>query len=342
MDTDTPTASTTRRRPGGPLKLAGECFELLLAGPAGLSVDGTAFPGLPARRIPLNVLRRRMLSGRCPRRTRDLIWAHLAGRARAEGAAWTVACVGMALPALVAVADYLADHLPTGSRFDRVELEAEVMTGFLTALSTLDLDRPGIAGRLRWAAYRAGRAALSAVLDGPTPGPDGFASAPPRPPSGHPDFVLAAAVRHRVITQAEADVIGTTRLEDIRLADWAAAHRLDPWAAYKMRARAEYRLVDYLTAAAATTDPDDPVATRVAASLATDRPPRRESHPGPRSRPVAGPVGEPVANSTQKSRPAVSKTGPKSGLLQWGASTPTTRIPRPTPAAAAQEASQCA
>ena len=340
MPTVNPTNAPGRRSAPGPFQVAGDCFRLLLEGPAPLSIDGWDFPGLPARRIPLNELRKRLLAGRCPRRTRDQVWAHLAARSRADGPAWTVACVGMALPALSAAADTLTARLPAKARFAaRVEVQAEVLTGFLTALSTVELDRPGIAGRLRWAAYRAGRAALTAALDGPTPRPDGFASAPPRPPVGHPDFVLAEAVRRQVITRDEADLIGATRLEDIRLPDWAATHGVNAWAAYKMRARAEHRLAGYLSSTAAATDPDDPVGAQVIANLDTTPAPHHQTSPGVWSQPVAASAGGRVSKSTQKSRPAVSKTGPKTGLLPWGTATPPTPL---SSAARAQEAPQCA
>jgi len=310
MHTENPLPAADSRRSRGPLAVAGECFRLLLAGPAPLSVDGREFPGLPARPVPLNELRNRLLSGRCPRRTRDRVWTHLIGRARGDGPAWTVACVGMALPALAAVADYLTEHLPARGRSgDRVEVQAEVLAGFLAALPTVDLDRPGIAGRLRWAAYRSGRAALSAALDGPTRGPDGYRSAAPRPPSGHPDFVLAHAVRHRVITRVEADLIGATRLEDVRLTDWAAAHRLDSWAAYKMRARAEIRLVGYLSATGAGTDPDDPVPAQAVANLTLEPAPARAPRPTLLSPAVTGP-GPPTPRNPRATPQRSNADGP--------------------------------
>ena len=41
-------------------------------------------------------------------------------------------------------------------------------------------------------------------------------------PWGHPDFVLAAAVRRGVLTAAQAELIGRSRLERIPLARIAA------------------------------------------------------------------------------------------------------------------------
>lgn len=49
-----------------PLAAARSAFEWLVAGPHPVSVDGRLFPSLPARRVPLNELRDRLLHRRCP------------------------------------------------------------------------------------------------------------------------------------------------------------------------------------------------------------------------------------------------------------------------------------
>src|SRR5262245_52289894 len=88
-------------------------------------------------------------------------------------------------------------------------LQSEVLTGFLAALQALDpddLDSVPLASRLCWAAWRAGKALAHADaayasrrrdLDDQGDAPD--------LPWGHPDFVLAAAVRKGVLTRAQAD-----------------------------------------------------------------------------------------------------------------------------------------
>ncbi len=156
--------------------------------------------------------------------------------------------VGVALPALTSVAARLTDRFAG----DPADIHAEVLTGFLAALTEVDIKRPRIMLRLRWAAYRAGHAALTEALDGPPPAAPAFASLPPIPPWGHPDLVLARAVTDGAITQLEADVIGSTRLEDIAVADWATAHGSSTWAVYKLRKRAEQHLLSYLL----DTEPD--------------------------------------------------------------------------------------
>jgi len=246
-----------------PLDTARECFALLVSGPQPLTVDGRDFPGLPDRPVPLDELRERLLRGRCSRGTRDAVWAHLVRRSREAGAVWTLACAGMALPALAGVVRKLKPRFPG----DVWDLHADVLAGFLGALAAVDVDRPRVLVRLRWAAYRAGRAALSEALEAPLPVAGEFRSCPPQVPWGHPDLVLARAVRMSVLSRSEADLIGSTRLEEVPVADWADRHRTGLQAAYKARRRAELRLAVFLREQTAESDPDDPVASFVTGEL---------------------------------------------------------------------------
>ncbi|BCL28497.1 hypothetical protein ACFFS2_30830 [Streptomyces aurantiacus] len=298
-----------------PLDTARECFTLLVTGPQPLSLDGRSYPGLPNRRIPLDELRDRMLRRRCPRSTRDEVWAHLVRQSREQGATWTLACAGMALPALSGVSRWLAARFP-GDLFD---LHAEVLSGFLGALTTIDVDRPRVLVRLRWAAYRAGFAALSEALDAPMPVASAFRSAAPKPPWGHPDLVLARAVRQSVLTRTEADLIGATRLDETLITDWADRHLMSHEAAYKARQRAERRLVAFLREQSAATDPDDPVASCLVNGLAPQAPPPRPTRKSLCVTTVGqgGPAG-----AGEKSAATVSKSGADSGLLGCGESTP--------------------
>ncbi|MFJ6901565.1 hypothetical protein [Streptomyces hokutonensis] len=312
-----------------PLDTARECFTLLVTGPQPLSLDGRSFSGLPDRRIPLDELRDRMLRRRCPWRTRDAVWAHLVRQSREHGATWTLACAGMALPALAGVARWLTARFP-GEVFD---VHAEVLGGFLGALATIDVDRPRVLVRLRWASYRAGFAALSEALDAPTPVGRGFQSAPPRQPWGHPDLVLARAVRQSVLNRTEADLIGATRLDETPITDWADRHEVGHAAAYKARQRAERRLVAFLRDQTVTTDPDDPVASYVTDELVTTSPHADRTR---RSPSVIDAGGDAPAHPEGKSATAVSKPGVEYGLLRCGGPTPA------LPTAASSEVPPCA
>ncbi len=239
-----------RSRDVSPLGVARTAFELLTAGPSPLALDIRGCPGLPDRPVPLDELRSRLLAASCPAETRDVVWRRLVTCSRIEGAAWTVACVGLALPALIRMAADLSERFAG----DPSDVHAEILTSFLTALATLDLDRPGVMTRLRWAAYRGGHAALREALAAPMPCGDGYRSTEPPAPAGHPDLVLARAVAEAVITTVEADLIGATRLELRRMRDWASEHDLGYEAAKKIRQRGERRLVDWLRDRARTND----------------------------------------------------------------------------------------
>jgi len=298
------------------LDVARDTFTWLVTGPGPVGLNGRLFPGLPDRHLPLDEVRDRLLARRCPQATRDAVWAHLVLRSRTQGATWTVAAVGVALPALTSVAATLS------ARFagDPADVHAEVVSGFLTALATIDLRRPRIMLRLRWAAYRAGHAALVEALTEPTPVAPGFHSAPPHAPWGHPDLVLARAIADGVLTQTEAALIGATRLEDVSVADWAAQHSAGEWAVYKARKRAELRLVAYLRDSANDTDPIDPLIDQVATSVAVAHPAAVASGT---SRSVTG-TGVPPG---QKVHGPVSKTDTKSGVQGRGAHPRTARSP---------------
>lgn len=299
------------------LDIARDTFTWLVTGPDPVSLNGRLFPGLPDRLIPLDEVRDRLLARRCPQQTRDAVWTHLVLRARTEGATWTVAAVGMALPALTSVAARLSDRFAG----DPADVHAEVLSGFLAALPTIDLRRPRVMLRLRWAAYRSGYDALADALEGPTPVAPGFRSTPPHTPWGHPDLVLARAVADGVLTQTEAALIGATRLEGVPVADWAAHHGAGEWAVYKTRKRAELRLAEYLRDGVAETDPSDALTNQVATAIAlsdSTAPARRL----PRSS-LSVSVAE--VEAAKKVRARVSKTEPKSGVQGCGISPLATR-----------------
>ena len=148
-----------------PLDAARTAFGWLVTGPHPLSIEGRLFPGLPDRQVPLNEVRERLLRRRCGQVTRDAVWAHLVLRSRTAGATWTVGCVGVALPALTRIAATLTARLAG----DPSDVHAAVLTGFLTEIARIDLRKPRIMLRLRWAAYRAGHTALREALDAPVP-----------------------------------------------------------------------------------------------------------------------------------------------------------------------------
>lgn len=313
-----------------PLDSARNTFGWLVTGPDPLSVDGRRFRGLPNRRIPLDELRDRLLRRQCPPATRDAVWAHLVSRSRADGATWTVACVGMALPALAATARWLAARY----RGDRADIHAAVLSGFVEALATADIRSPGLMARLRWTARRVGQAALEESLDAPRPVADGFRSTPPQTPWGHPDLVLARAVALGVLTRTEADLIGATRLEGVSVAHWGQRHGVKLKTTYSARERAEDRLAGYLRREALDADPDDTVLPAVLASIALPPATTAADQPPGTSLAVSGRRRNGDTGPAKKSSRSVQKNGSESGLLQCAEappSSPRTSPSRPTP-----------
>ncbi|WP_414943856.1 hypothetical protein [Amycolatopsis sp. cmx-11-32] len=297
-----------------PLDTARDAFGWLVTGPKPMAVHGSKFAGLPRRPVPLDELRDRVMSKQCPPRTRDDVWAHLVLRSRAHGGAWTVACVGMALPSLAASARWL------GARYrgDRADAHAAVLTGFVHALATVDLTDPGIVVRLHFAARRAGQAALEESLDAPPPVDTDYHSTAPRPPYGHPDLVLARAVSEGVLTPTEADLISATRLGEVSLTAWGAEHRSEFWATYKVRQRAEHRLVSWLADRTGDQDSEDTVSGAALSSLALGENNPHTDAEGVVSRAVSGRRRNGRPAGSKKSSRLVSKNDPKSGLLGCG------------------------
>ncbi|MFF5992281.1 MULTISPECIES: hypothetical protein [Prauserella] len=319
-----------------PLDTARDAFGWLVTGPKPMAVDGARFVGLPRRPVPLDELRDRVMSKQCPHRTQDDVWAHLVLRSRAHGGAWTVACVGMALPSLASSSRWLAARYP----LDRADVHAAVLAGFVQALATVDLTDPGIIARLHFAARRAGQAALEASLDAPLPAGSGYHSAAPRPPYGHPDLVLARAVGEQILTPAEADLISATRLGETSVTDWAQAHGAALKTAFKARDRAEDRLVTWLRDQLADTDSEDPVADAAVAALVADSPDAPAEENPSLSRAVSGRLRNGWPTASKKSSRAVSKNDPKSGFLGCGETPPSS--PRTAEHEPTSEVRRCA
>ena len=227
----------------GPLEEVAEAFRLLVTGPQPLALHAARLsPGLPDRLVPLDEITVLLLRPGVSAAARNKVWAELVRRARSGSPAWMVGLTGVALPGLTrAVGDLAAAY-----HGDNRDLQAEVLAGFLQAVRGLDpddLEHIPLASRLMWAAFRAGRALAraDAAWAGRRRDLDESWQPPPRP-AGHPDFVLAAAVRRGVITAADAQLIGASRLEGIPLARVAAATGRRHDSLCRRRARAEKRL----------------------------------------------------------------------------------------------------
>ncbi len=337
-----------------PLETARRAFNWLVVGPHPVAIDGRQFPGLPTRLVPLDELLGLLLEEDCGQELRDAVWVHLVERSRLEGATWTVACVGMAMPALALTAKRLCARWADDPR----DVNASVLIGFLDGLSHVDLNKPQVLVRLRWCAYRAGHVFIRESLDLPLPSDTDFHSQEPTRPWGHPDLVLARAVADDVLTVDEANLIGSTRLEEDYSLEAAARDRLLRTDHVQvLRRRAEYRLAAYLDADIAYDSPqerrDREVAARVVAastfSAATHAAQTAAAHttegaadtttdaaatPGAHSLPHPSRSLSVTATgeaASEKCGGRLLETGRKSGVIQCGGSVPTQ--PRTTPSA---------
>ncbi|WP_157254880.1 hypothetical protein [Nonomuraea typhae] len=250
--TDTTTSTAVAPTGSLPLDVAGHAFDLLMRGPEPLSIDGA---GLPARPIPIDELRVMLMHRSCTRTTRDQVWRHLITQARTHRGAWMVAAVALARPMLgrliTALTDKAhpdqADHPARLARMDQEDLEAEVLTAFMEALIRVKLAWSHPLLRLSRLTQFTVLRALAVEPPRLLPKPDQVDSTENGPqtlayPAGHPDLLLAQAVTDGVITQAEAELIGLTRLESIPLSSYCRRRGLLYCTVLKRRQRAEHAL----------------------------------------------------------------------------------------------------
>lgn len=233
--------NTTSQWPTSALAAAGRAFDMLVAPPATLTVDGSLVGhGLPGRVIPLDELRELLLARTCPQATRDAAWQLLIGHARTWGPAWVVGTVGMALPGL----RRMAGRLCAGYRHLAEDIEAELLAGFLDGLRHGDLAGPAPYVRLCWMGWRRaltvrGRDIPAELPDLPDP-----ASHTPVRPYGHPDLILSRAVRTGWITTEQSELISATRLDRELIDQIAARQGVDASVLRMRRRRGELALVE--------------------------------------------------------------------------------------------------
>jgi hypothetical protein len=326
-----------------PLDIAQTTYEWLITGPNPVAIDGRLFPRLPNRDVPLNEVCDRLLHPKCPHSVRDAVWAHLVLLSRTGSGTWIIAAVGVALPALTT----LATKLCAGFVGDRSDVHSAILTGFVAELATIDLSKPRIMARLRFAAHRAGHVAIREIYDAPTPTGGTFHSTPPRPPWAHEDFVLARAIADGVITADEAELIASTRLEGVPLVTAGEVRGQRYEAVKKARQRAEARLVPYLRGEVVDSAPGQS-GERDPADWATDAVIISTASRASTATTVQAPTVTDVRElAAKKTRRRMSPEGRFSGVKGCGRTpaTPATTAPPDRPAAPSSmtpEASRCA
>jgi hypothetical protein len=136
---------------------------------------------------------------------------------------------------------------PAGWHGDTSDFDAELLTGFLERLRTVDVDEPRICGRLIDAGARAVKAAREWDEDTDIVHVGRAWSVPPHHPWDHPDWVLARAVAMAVIDPDEYLLISATRLEDIPLRVVADKLGISVPLAAAWRRKAERRLAEAIS-----------------------------------------------------------------------------------------------
>ncbi|PSK96240.1 hypothetical protein CLV63_112122 [Murinocardiopsis flavida] len=223
---------------------------LLLDGPSAALI-GAAAP------VPLNQVREALLRP-MGHAVRDAVWRTIIARA-VHDREWMLGAVGLAMPALRAAAHRSCRGLDADARDD---VDAAVLAGFIAAVRAADPGWTRLVWRLRCRAQRAGLQARHHQTQEATIPAATAASEAPRAPWGHPDLVLAAAVKQGVISAGEAQLIAESRLEPTTLKQIAADLGVPYLRLHKRRSRAEARLVAAITAGdlptlLSTSQPDD-------------------------------------------------------------------------------------
>ncbi|MEU6720788.1 hypothetical protein ABZ897_55835 [Nonomuraea sp. NPDC046802] len=205
-----------------PLDTAETSFRLLTTGPGSLSLDCTALaPGLPRGPIVLLKLRELLTSREVTDDIRDAVWRELVARARRSGSSWTVAAVGMAMPALRRIALSLTRDLPCG---DPVDIDIAILAGFLRGLHRVDTQLADIRPRLCEAARCSGESTRRYIAGRAPVGDPPLVSRP----WYHPELALIDAISDGVLTEHEAELISLTRLEHTPLRPQAGASSPHP------------------------------------------------------------------------------------------------------------------
>ncbi len=239
----TPATKRCRRLTDSPFDTLERTFTLLTTGPNPLTLDGRTVAGLPDQPIPLGELKARLLHPSTRFEVRDAVIGQLVARSQTEGGRWTIALAGVLLPGLRRAVWPLVQACP--GRAD--DIEAEALTALLAEVARCQPGRGRLASRLCWLARTGATRLVHAELaEQARPGSEPMSAAPPRP-WGHPDLVLAKAVRAGVICASDAEMISATRLGDIDLAEAAERLGLGYWACHKRRRRAESLVVEWVT-----------------------------------------------------------------------------------------------
>jgi hypothetical protein len=217
-------------------------FAALLADPCPLVIPADELPfRTPARDLPLPQAKALLLDAGTASVDKRAVWAAIVRRSQQGHSAWTVAAAGLAYPALAGRVLRVCCAHPGEIQ----EIQAEILVEFLTALKNLDVQDPGIsdvAGYLAWRALNASQAFRRREAAAAGCGKGLARAVIPLFPAGHPDIVLARAVRAGVLTRDEAEWISRTCLGEESAAQVAEEFEMGTSTFYRRRAEAGHKL----------------------------------------------------------------------------------------------------
>ncbi|MFI2652651.1 hypothetical protein [Micromonospora fulviviridis] len=235
--------------PDSPLDAVEAAFAALTTGPAPLTLDLDRLgpgAGLPAGVMTLPALRDWLLRHPRAYAARDAVWRDLVRRARLDGPSWVIAAVAMAMPAL----RRHAGRLHAGWSGDGADLDAEILTGFLTALrDRVDLAKPAPYAALCMAAWRAGHEMLRrAGTTVPVQNLEHvIGPRAPHVPYGHPDLLVRRAARLGLLEASDLEPYIDLRLGGRAIEPIAARLGITADALRKRMNGIDQRLADALS-----------------------------------------------------------------------------------------------
>jgi hypothetical protein len=222
-------------------------FVELTKPPIALSLDCSALGcGLPEGLMCLDELRILLLKHRTTWVTKDAVWQELVRRAHAEPEPWVMAAAGMLVPGLKRIAGRFSNRYPGDNR----DLDSEILEGFLEALDLAEVGHPKIYSQLYTGAFRRGYeaccrerrlAAKRAELD------ERDADTYHARREGHPDLVLADAVRDKALTAEQAGLLSDVHLGGMDRKCAAAMLGVTPRRCCAQLAQAQRKLIGFLS-----------------------------------------------------------------------------------------------
>jgi len=216
------------------------------AGGAGIPPDAGTDLDVPAGAVPLPALRDWLMAHPTAYTVRDTVWRELIRRARDGEPEWVIAAVGMAMPALVAMAGQLA----AGFRGESVDIDSEILTGFLEGLRRrVDPAKDAPHASLCGCAFRAGWDLRTAGREYEVVADIEYAEATsrlPRAPYGHVDLLVYRAQALGILDAEDVEPYIAVRLGHRTPQLVAEAHQINVDVLRMRLHRADARLAEAL------------------------------------------------------------------------------------------------